>query len=446
MCGLRRFPEAEALLDDAVSRFPDNFWLLRTRALVVRAQGDDIEAYTRCRALRQSFPDNPTAHADLAHLMLDLKQLPVAEAETKASLALFPDHRWLLHMYARCADLTADTAAAADRWTNVLIHHPDHEAGYAAAVRALVGVGRLDEAAGIATEGLSLFPNGSAAREACDAISKVPSTERATPTTDSAEALLATALGAERNGRWADAAWNWGMLRTQAPALALAYASGARALLRANRVAEAEMVLAKARRDLPHDAGVLEAWAEAAFQRNAFDAALARYRTLQRAFAAAPHADLGIARALHASGRLDEANAAYARLSEEQPLSVFVAQQYALVAIEHCDWPEAIRRLTTMTSKFPGHLPAYRQKADALVQAGRAEEADAVLCDAVSRFPDDLETALRWAASGGRDSGSDDHRTRLDVVCGRFPDVAPAIRAHRTCPGSEPALVLATSQ
>ena len=98
MIDLSRFDEAEILLDEAVSRFPDHFWLARTRALVARGLGDDVEAYTRCRALRQAFPDNPAAHADFAHLLLDLKQVVAAEAEAEARLALFPDLTWLQHM------------------------------------------------------------------------------------------------------------------------------------------------------------------------------------------------------------------------------------------------------------------------------------------------------------------------------------------------------------
>jgi tetratricopeptide (TPR) repeat protein len=39
MIELRRFDEAEALLEEAVSRFPDHFWLARTRALVARSLG-----------------------------------------------------------------------------------------------------------------------------------------------------------------------------------------------------------------------------------------------------------------------------------------------------------------------------------------------------------------------------------------------------------------------
>ena len=95
MIELRRFAEAEVLLEEAVSRFPDHFWLARTRARVARGLNDDVEAYTRCRALRLAFPDNPASHADFAHLLLDLKQLAAAEAEVKASLALFPNSPWL---------------------------------------------------------------------------------------------------------------------------------------------------------------------------------------------------------------------------------------------------------------------------------------------------------------------------------------------------------------
>jgi tetratricopeptide (TPR) repeat protein len=446
MAEKRRFTEAEAVLDEAVSRFPDNFWLLRTRALIVRGQGDDIEAYTRCRALRQSYPDNPVAHADLAHLLLDLKQVAAAEAEAKVSLALFPDHKWLLHMYARCADLTGDVTAAAARWTDLLIRHPDHELAYPVAARALIGTGRLDEAAGIAREGLALFPNGGAACEAWVEVGKVTTRGgRVASIPDSAEMLLASALGAERNGQWPEAAHHWALLRAQTP-LALAYARGARALLRVNRMAEAEIVLAKARRDLPPDPGVLEVWADAAVQRNAFEDALARFHTLRQAFASALHADLGIARALYQLVRLGEADVAYARLTEDQRSNVLVAQQYALIATERRDWLEAIGRWTRMAAAFPDHLPAYWHKADAFIQAGRVEEADAVLSDAVLRFPGDLETALRWSMLGDRGGELEDGSPRSEVLCRRFPGVAPVIRRDGSSARSGSALALATSQ
>ena len=80
-----------------------------------RGQDDGgIEEITS--ALRQAFPDNPTPHADLVHLLLDLKELAAAEAEPETSLALFPNTAWLHHMYARCADQAGETAAAAVRW------------------------------------------------------------------------------------------------------------------------------------------------------------------------------------------------------------------------------------------------------------------------------------------------------------------------------------------
>src|SRR6516165_6005267 len=83
LLALHRLDEAEAVLEEAVGRFPDDFWLARARALAARAMDDDVEAYTRCRALRQAFPDNPAAHAAFVHLLLDLKQVAAAEAEAK---------------------------------------------------------------------------------------------------------------------------------------------------------------------------------------------------------------------------------------------------------------------------------------------------------------------------------------------------------------------------
>jgi tetratricopeptide (TPR) repeat protein len=229
---------------------------------------------------------------------------------------------------------------------------------------------------------------------------------------------------AESSDQWVEAAGLWALLRERAPALAIAYAGGARGLLRLGRMAEAEIVLAKARRDLPPDAGVLEAWADAAIQRAAFEDALARFRSLRETFPTAPHAALGIARALHGLGRLDDADAVYAELIGTYPLDLSLARRYATIAAERGDWAEAIRRWTQITAGFPDYLPGYWHRADALAKAERWAEADGVLGDAVARFPEDLETALRWASSGRRGSDREDGYARSDVLRQRFPNIA----------------------
>jgi len=425
MIRLRRFPAAETLLAEAVSRFPHEFWLARTRAFVFRHLGDDVEAYTEARALRQAFPDNPTAHADLVQLLLNQKHVAAAEAEAKASLARFPDARWLHNVYARCADLAGDNRVAAARWAELLVRHPDHEPAYVPAVRALIAEGRPDEAAGIARAGLRLLSNSAAVREACASAEKaLPAPRAPSPAPAPPVDLLAEALRAESSGAWAEAARLWDAVRAQAPAFARAYAGAARALCRLSRMAEAEIVLAKARRDLPADAGVLEAWADAAVERGDLASALVRFRALRTAFPGASGVDLAIARALHALGQLDAADAAFAALAERYPAELAVAEEFASLASERGDRTEAIRRWTRVTAEFPAHTAGYWRLADALVGAGRLADADAVLCDAAARFHDDLETGLRWAVSG-RAAGDS---TRFDELGRRFPDLVLLLR------------------
>ena len=373
LSSLRRFAEAEAVLNQAVTRFPDNFWLARARANAARDQGDDVEAYVRFRSLRRTFPDDPTAHAGFVHLLLNQKRVAAAEAEAQASLARFPDSRWLLHAYARCADQTGDDAAAATRWTELLARHPDHDQAYPPAVRALLATGRLQEAAGIARAGARLLPASGPVREASDAAEKALPTsaegaaEPALPTSaegaaeqvlpasaegaagqalpasaedaagqalptsaegaagqalpTSAEGaaepvpaivLLSRALRANSADAAEEAADAWDALLRQAPELPRASAGAARALSRLGRFAEAEIILARARRDLPADAGVWRQgpqppphapitpppWPASARYRRRFDA---------------PAGAFGIARALRALGRLTDADAAFPR-------------------------------------------------------------------------------------------------------------------------------------
>ena len=425
MIDLRRFDEAESMLEQGVSRFPSHFWLARARALLPRAVGDDLEAFTRSRALRHAFPDDPTAHSTFVHMLLDLRLVALAEAEAKAGLGRFPEYEWLQHMYARCADQAGDRSAAAARWTDLLAAHPEHEPAYAAAVHALLEMGRVDEAVGIAREGLRLFPAGSAARQACDKVANAAAgADTAPASTMALEDLLSQALGAERAGHWPDAARLWMLLRERAPRFAPAFAGSARALFNLGRMAEAAIVLWQARRDLPPDASVLEASGDMALHRGAFEAALDSFGELQRRFPRSPHTELGIARALHALRRLDEADAAYFRLREDQPSDLSLAQQYAAIAAEREDWPEASRRWAEITADFPDHVPGYWQWADALAEAGDLVRADAVLTEAVARFPDDLETAVHWARSGRQILSSGNCAARWEEIGRRFPGMA----------------------
>jgi len=422
MMELRRFDDAESILEQGVSHFPSQFWLARARALLSRAVGNDVESFTRSRALRHAFPDDPAAHSTFVHMLLDLQLVALAEAEAKAGLARFPEYEWLQHMYARCADLAGDRSAAAARWTDLLAAHPEHEPAYAAAVHALLEMGRVDEAVGIAREGLRLFPASSAARQSWDEVSDAAAHANTAPASTMAlEDMLFQALNAERAGDWPNAARLWMLLRERAPSFARAYAGSARALFNLGRMAEAAIVLWQARRDLPPEASVLEVSGDMALHRDAFEVALDSFGELQGRFAPSPRADLGIARALHRLLRLDEADAAYVRLREDQPSDLSLAQQYAAIAAERDDWPEASRRWAEITADFPDHMPGYWQWADALVAAGNQIEADAVLTEAVTRFPDDLETAVRWTRLGRQVLSPESCAARWEEIGRRFP-------------------------
>jgi predicted Zn-dependent protease len=188
-------------------------------------------------------------------------------------------------------------------------------------------------------------------------------------------------------------------------------------------MAEAEIVLAAARRDLPADASVLQTWADAAAERGDLASALLRLRTLRKAFPDAAGVDLAIARTLRALGHLDEADAAFGALAKRYPADLGVVQEFASVASERSNVSEAIRRWTSVIAAFPDHVAGYWRLADALVRAERLSDADALLCDAAGRFRDDLETGLRWAMSG-RATGD---ASRFDALCRRFPELAPLL-------------------
>jgi predicted Zn-dependent protease len=433
-----RLDEAEVLLDQAMSRFPDDFWFGRAHAIAAKIRGDHAEALVRYRGLRHRFPGQPAAWSDFASWLLEAGSPIVAEAEAKAGLAVFPDFDWLLQTHARCADALGDKVQSAARWRTLITRQPLHQPAFAEAVRALIGTGQVDEAIGMGQEALRLFPGHSQLRTELEAAAAKQSAAEAPTHADNSAGesdpdAATRALAAEQRNDWAGAARLWLTVRTASPAQPQAYAGSARALLRLGRTAEAELVLAKARRDLPADRHVLDQWAAAARAWGDREVALRRYQHLARAFPDDPAGATGAAGLMVESGRCFDAAALLAPFAALAGSDARLARRLAETASARHEWQEAARRWGAASQDFPDDPAVPIPFAEALRRTGQWAEADVMLTDAQARFPDDVEIAWAWAASCPAEVGYAPAIDRWQALRRRFPAHQPIYLALTEC-------------
>ena len=134
----------------------------------------------------------------------------------------------------------------------------------------------------------------------------------------------------------------------------------------------------------------------------------------------------GKAGALRGLDRLGEADAVLAQAMTQFPLDLWVAADHAGIAMRRRDWGEALRRWEGVQQRFPNHPAGYSGKGEALRDAGRFDEAEAVFADALKRFPDNVWLATHYAtvASSRRDWPAALQRWR--DLGSQFPDHWPA--------------------
>ena len=128
---------ADALLGEALRRFPDDGELL-TNAASLASQGQDwTQAWRRWRGVRVKFPDARVAYLLEARALFRLKAFEEAELVALAGAKLFPGDGELVLEAARCASRMKNHATALARWEqafNLVPHIPSAGIGYAEAL------------------------------------------------------------------------------------------------------------------------------------------------------------------------------------------------------------------------------------------------------------------------------------------------------------------------
>jgi tetratricopeptide (TPR) repeat protein len=193
--------------------------------------------------------------------------------------------------------------------------------------------------------------------------------------------------------------------------------------LAAGRLAEAETALAAAVERYPDNVEALTEHAFVAQLQGRWPAALARWErvimrypelSLPRRFCAAALLELG---------RYREAETVLAPALRMFPDDLELVVTQAWIATRgRTDLRAAVELWETVRSRAAERLEGYHGAAAALIEAGRLDEADALLNTAVERFPAEVAAAIEWARLPERRENWTLAATRWETVVARFPN------------------------
>jgi predicted Zn-dependent protease len=352
-----RYDEAEAILREAGTNFPDNVAVLRERGWVAQARRNWPEAEQRWAILRERFPEDVTGYVLGAAALREQDRPNEAEALLHDTIERFPDNAWAASEHAWLAHRRKDWPEAIARWQQVRSHFPNQCVwGGAAALRES---GDLDAAEDWLADLLPRHP-----REF--------------------RALMEFAEIAQQRGNLEEARSRWSTLRTRFPDDPTGYAQEAAALRALGRHQDADALLTQGMTRLPNDTSLLLKYAQAAVEMQDWREAARRW-ALVRASSAAHLGYMPAATALRNAGLPDEAESLLTEGIQRFPADPGLLIELAWAAHHRKDWVVAAERWETVRARFPQFAVAWSAGATALRHAGLPDEADRIVRDGIAR-------------------------------------------------------------
>ncbi len=252
--GLGRYAEVDALLTDADLRFPINsaFWIEYARAADDRE--DWPEALSRCKVIRDQFPDVGWGYVGAANALDHLGRREEARLLLETGLARVPTDDDPLGGYCWLAQNRADWPEAVTRWEGYRRRFPDRAIGYSAESVALRELSRLDEAEALVLEGLRRHP-------------------------DDSELLANSGFLATARKDWEQALQRWQAYIDRFPDHVTGHIQAAIALRELTRFTDADIILRDALRQFPDNREIIGNLAWNAWHKGDWLEALRRWKT-----------------------------------------------------------------------------------------------------------------------------------------------------------------------
>lgn len=367
-----------------------------TAAVAMFGSGDHAVALRLWAQIREFYPTNVNGFLAAAAGLAQLDRTREADELLADGQARFPQDPNFVIERGRLARRAGDPTAAAALFAALRITAPNEIAGYLDGAACLRDLGRFAVAEGILRDALARFPT-------------------------EPEPAMELARLFEARADWQQALIRWSAASETFPGEYQGYLGMSRALVALDRRDEADAVLTQAIARLPADVDLLVAHAWAAEQRDMVET-LRRLEAARSQFPDDPSPHFGIGAVLRDLGRFDEADAVFAKTLERFPEHLDVLVNYARVAQERGEWAEAARRWELVEAAQPDLADGYLGHAAALAEAGRIDEADALLAKAMLRFPANPDVLMEHARTALSRKDWQQALGRWEAVRAHFPE------------------------
>jgi tetratricopeptide (TPR) repeat protein len=219
----------------------------------------------------------------------------------------------------------------------------------------------------------------------------------------------------------------WVAVRDKYPKLVYEAPLTFKLLMTLRRFDEADEMMRQGGVRRPTDPFFARGAAEVAQARGNHDKAIELFAALRKRFPGVMQGYVLGASSLAAKGRIDEAEALAEQAMKQFPDELGGFLEHARMATLRRDWAEALRRWQ-IVSEF-GFRGGYIGAAQALVQLGRHDEADALLADARIRSPIDPAPIIEMARGAQLRGDIAEAVKRWKNVIVRFPLYIPGYLA-----------------
>jgi tetratricopeptide (TPR) repeat protein len=156
---LRRFDDADQLIEEALQRFPNDAGALIESARISQAKGDVCEAAARWDQVMSRFPDSSAGYVGKASVLRAAKQFEEADELCSRAIQKFPNEHAPLIESAWIAHQAANWPEAGPRWDKVREVAPHLLIAYTSAAVAYWGENRFGEAETVLRQAMERFPD-----------------------------------------------------------------------------------------------------------------------------------------------------------------------------------------------------------------------------------------------------------------------------------------------
>ena len=396
--GSEKFNEAELLVNEGLTRFPDDAGLLVEAASLAQTRGLWEDAAHRWETVRTRYPNNLGGYLGGAASLREFGQDEQAEAVLQAGIQQLPSVPYPALDYAWYANKRKDWPEAARRWAYVLEHFPAHGAvGAATAYREMADHDRADT---VLRQAAEQHP--------------------------SEQVSIEYARMAQHREDWSEAVLRWESVRGKYPGTSIGYVGGAQALFKAGRTDDADELLRQSTIAFPDDRSAHVEYAQAAYWRKDLPEAIQRWEQVRDRFPEArDHEYVSHSAALREAGQFDEADTLLRKADADFTGHRGILAERAWVAHARGDWSQALTLWQALRTQFPDDTEGYIGALLSLQRAHRLDEADGLLTEAVQRFPQDQRLCVEharlahvrrdWVAAASR-------WERLQALCPTLPE------------------------